>query len=84
MQVVTEIDQLLGNTLPFYAGASNYAKSQYKNTVSTLNNIYTTSEGRVEKAKKATKGLKNQAVLICTQSADELLDYVEDKLTMKI
>lgn len=70
MQVVTEIDQLLANTLPFYAGASGYAKSQYKNTVSTLNNIYTTSEGRVEKAKKATKGLKNQALLICTQSAD--------------
>lgn len=82
MQVVSQIDEKLAQVVPLYSEASNFAQNQYKKTLEALNNIYTTSEARVIKVQKTTKGLKNQAFELCSQSADDLLDYVEDKLTI--
>lgn len=82
MKVVSQIDQSLAHFIPFYSQASNYAQNRYQTTVATLNNIYTTSEARVKNVQKTTKGLKNQALLLCSQSADDLLDYIEEKLTI--
>jgi hypothetical protein len=61
MEVAAQIDQRLASCIPLYSDASTYAQKQYQKTLSTLNNIYTTSEARVNSVKKTTKGLKNQA-----------------------
>jgi hypothetical protein len=66
----------LAKNLPLYANASNYAQNQYKLTLQTLNKIYATSDAKVKKVKKTTKGFKNQAFLLCSQSADDLLEFV--------
>lgn len=58
--------------------------NKYKQTLDSLNTIYTSSQEKVEKVKKTTKGYKNQAIFICNQSADDLLDYLEDKLTVDV
>jgi hypothetical protein len=82
MQVITQIDHRLSSCIPLYSDASTYAQKQYQKTLTTLNNIYTTSEARVKTVKKTTKGLKNQAFQLCSQSADDLLEFIEDKLTI--
>lgn len=33
--------------------------------------------------RKSTRGLKNRAVELCSRSTDDLLDYVEEKLTIE-
>lgn len=83
MQVVAQIDQQLTNYLPYYPQVLTFAQQQLHSTLDTLNNIYTTSEARVNSVKKSTQGLKNRAVELCSRSADDLLDYVEEKLTME-
>lgn len=82
MEVVTQIDQRLASCIPLYSDASAFAQSQYQKTLSTLNNVYTTSEARVNSARKTAKGFQKQALQLCSQSADDLLDYLEDKLTI--
>lgn len=84
MKVVGQIDGILANTLPLYAGLSKYAQDKCKTSLDTLNNIYNTSETKVLKVTKNQKGLKNQVIALCSESADDLLDLVEDSLTMKI
>lgn len=83
MEVVSQIDERLAQIVPLYSEASIFAQAQYHKTLSTLNNIYTTSEARVRTVTNATKGFKNQAMVLCSQSADDLLDYIEDKLTIE-
>jgi hypothetical protein len=82
MEVITQIDQRLASCIPLYSDASAFAQTQYQKTLSSLNNVYTTSEARVNSVRKATKGFKRQALQLCSQSADDLLDYLEDKLTI--
>jgi hypothetical protein len=76
MQLASQIDKTLAKKLPLYGNASKYAQNQYKRTLQTLSNIYATSDAQVKKVKKTTKGFKNQAFLLCSQSADDLLEFV--------
>lgn len=83
MQVVAQIDQNLTTYLPYYPQVITFAQDQLHNTLQTLNNFYTTSEARVNSVRKSTRGLTNRATELCSHSADDLLDYVEEKLTME-
>ena len=84
MQVVAELNQSLLETVPLYGQAYNYAQLQYNQSLETLNKIIAASTDRVSKARKTSNNIASQAVTLLSQSAEELLELIEDRLKMEI
>jgi hypothetical protein len=84
MQVVAELNQSLVEAVPLYGQALNYAQLQYNQSLESLNKIIAASSDRVSKARKTSNSIASQAVCLLSQSTDELLELIEDRLKMEI
>jgi len=83
MQYLQQVDQKATETLPYYSDISKIAVQKYQETLTCLDQVYSNSNKKVNHIKKTSSQVRNDVVWVLNQTADDVLDLIETRLSIE-
>jgi hypothetical protein len=83
MEILQQIDTKLAQTVPYYSQVADFTTEQYKNSYQVINSLYSCSANKVKKAAKVSRQLQKDLILFITQTTEDFLEYIEEKLEIE-
>jgi len=83
MQFVQKVDRKCSQTLPCYSSLSQMALQKYQQGLVCLDEVYATSNKKARTIQKASSQFRNDIVWVLAQTAEDVLDLIETRLSLE-
>ncbi len=84
MQTIVEANEQIIKMFPIYSNIYNFAQKHCKDTLNTLTATYTSSTEKITQAKNVSNRYKREVFWVLSQSTNEFIEFIEEKLSIDI